>query len=869
MGLRTYHDFVLFASNVEKNEWGELVQFTVRVFASPVGEGERDEIVRLPDEAQEIPGIDQLRTRARELERRALDDDIDRQMDLGNDLAKLLLPEYARSMFLDSVQFLNPDEGLRLRLRLPKELSDLPWEYMLVRGGRGERRPTDFIALNPQISIVRHEALAIPARWFGPSPRRRLLVVMATPSGYPQLAHLPEEQRLIKEALAEVEGSEVRYAPDYGEWMETNPIPGARPAEVSAALQEGVDVFHFSGHGEFEKALGPPGAGILGAGGIVLADEANQAVPVSADRLLEMIRGHGVRLVVLGACETARRDTVYDWSSVAVSLLKGEIPAVVAMQFTVQDSLAAIFMGYFYQALAGRMTIDEAVYLGRKAIRDQTLLPRGDVPGWVPDMRDWGAPVLYMRSPGGYIFPPITDRAARKVAEGRSNRQFQLQQATWRWAERGGTASPGELADQEGRERAERLEPTQALFLLHSSVAADLPAAPWLRALREGDGERLIRSLDEPQGERPAGPEETLRILGLDPGTLADWTGEIGPVARSAVSDEESVIRRTAALALLTLSPVPAEGLERVQRALAAFKPGPGRWWRRAELRGAMADADPEVEAQNRRLAPEDRLGAWLWRVRRRALRDHQRIFATMIGGALGAGIALGAWSMLLAAAGRTPATVYFFIYSYLGAILGLSAALGVALAKPTLLLDHGEEEPPGALGRRAFVLGSAFFAAGHFSVALLNALDLSERPWLPVTGALAGVGICAALYAQPQEGRRPGASGWTLRLAAAGLIAALAQWLVYAVGADHQAASFSFGANFYFMNYRRYEIVKNWMENTPGWEQIAMTADTAAAAIVLALGTLAGLRASPGLLAWWRSAVGEGRAVPVEKEAV
>jgi hypothetical protein len=100
-------------------------------------------------------------------------------------------------------------------------------------------------------------------------------------------------------------------------------------------------------------------------------------------------------------------------------------------------------------------------------------------------------------------------------------------------------------------------------------------------------------------------------------------------------------------------------------------------------------------------------------------------------------------------------------------------------------------------------------------------------------------------------------------------LIAALAQWLVYAVGADHQAASFSFGANFYFMNYRRYEIVKNWMENTPGWEQIAMTADTAAAAIVLALGTLAGLRASPGLLAWWRSAVGEGRAVPVEKEAV
>jgi hypothetical protein len=99
-------------------------------------------------------------------------------------------------------------------------------------------------------------------------------------------------------------------------------------------------------------------------------------------------------------------------------------------------------------------------------------------------------------------------------------------------------------------------------------------------------------------------------------------------------------------------------------------------------------------------------------------------------------------------------------------------------------------------------------------------------------------------------------------------LIAALAQGLVYAVGADHPAASFSLGANFYFMNYRRYELIRSWIDSTPGWEQIVMTADTASAAVVLALGVLAGLRASPGWLAWWRSAVGGSRPDPGEQEA-
>lgn len=863
MAIRAYHDFVIFVYNVEKNEHGEVQQFTVRVFSSPVGEGEKEEVINLPDEALGISNYGHFKLRARELERRELDKDVPRQMELGDQLAKLLLPDYARQMYWGSLNWLKADEGLRLRLRLPKELSDLPWEYMLVQRLGGERKPSDFIALNPRISIVRHEALAIPAAWFEPVERRRILVAMATPEPfkkYPKLEHLPDEQRFIKEALFNVGGAVAKFEPDFGEGILEGPIPGAQLNDVSAALQEGADIFHFSGHGEFVKGVGPAGDGIIGAGGIILANENNQAVPVSADSLLEIIRGNRVRLVVLGACETARRDTVYDWSSVAVSLLKGEITAVVAMQFTVHDPLAALFMGHFYEALAGRMTIDEAVYLGRRGIREASLLEK-------PDIRDWGAPVLYLRTPGGIIFPPISDEPARINAEGRSNGRFRLHQAAFEWAERGGTASRGDLEDLEDRREELGLEPTQALLLLRSAVGADIEELPWLKELRKERGERLIRHLDDPEPESPTGPEETLRILGLEPGTLENRSKQVGPVAWSAVHHGNSFTRRTAALALMALKPSPTEGLKRVRQALSTAKRGRERWGRHAELRGAMADADPEVEKRSAKIPVLDRLGAWLWRVRRRALRDRERIIAQMAGGALGAGIGLGALRALIARVGNTDWTVEFFIYSYLGAVLGLFIALGMSLAEPTLMLGRKKTAPRAEVARRATVLGVLFFAVGHFIVAILNKLQLMERPLLPVTGVLVGIGVCVALYDQPRAGRQLGLVRWVLRLGTAMLAGALAQSIIFWLGADYEATSISFDDNFYFRFYRRHDFFRLWMESTTDWKQIVMTADTALAGLVLALGTTIGITAAPRWVVRWRNLVGKNGTVSGSKE--
>lgn len=403
MAISRYRDFVLVGDDVRKSRDGLVHSFVVRVFDSPVGQGEQKERVTLPED---------LIRQIHRLEMGQFDQDVGRQMKLGESLAGLLLPRYARRLFGESLRRLRSGEGLRLRLRLADELADIPWEYMYIQDARGERTPSSFLALDPQISIVRHEALALPGDWFEAPGARRIVVAMATPQPYDRyrkLEALPREQALIKAALADLPGVEAVFLPEQLQ-IRGDQISGATFEAVLMALTERTDILHFSGHGEFRSNPGPTFGCKLGVGGLVLADARNQAFPIAADRFAELLRGRGVRLVVLGACETGRRDGHNLWSGVAAAILKAGIPAVVAMQFSVQDTLAAVFSGAFYRALVAGLTIDEAVSIGRIAMR-------GAASATNPDSRDWGVPVLYLRAAEGRVFNPVSDEAARRAAE--------------------------------------------------------------------------------------------------------------------------------------------------------------------------------------------------------------------------------------------------------------------------------------------------------------------------------------------------------------------------------------------------------------------------------------------------------------------
>jgi hypothetical protein len=142
-------------------------------------------------------------------------------------------------------------------------------------------------------------------------------------------------------------------------------------------------------------------------GRLALEDEHGALEALPADRLCELLRSHGVRLVFLNACQSAARDPHAVWNSLAAAVLKARIPAVVAMQAKIRDDLAAAFGGAFYRALVAGYELDYAVSAGRMAMRSAA----GD------DGVDWGVPTLYARGGAARLFQPVVDESARRQAE--------------------------------------------------------------------------------------------------------------------------------------------------------------------------------------------------------------------------------------------------------------------------------------------------------------------------------------------------------------------------------------------------------------------------------------------------------------------
>lgn len=391
MDVKDYREFVLVADDVEKDESG-LHQFTVSVFSSPAGEGKRD---RRP-----VP-ID-LKAQLGKLERRALE--MDQIIALGEALADLLLPDKTRGLFVRSLDRLGPEEGLRLRLRLAPELADIPWEYMYIQRGNGEKDTTGFLALDPRISVVRHEAVPVGADMVTKPRSRRLLLALASPAeaGCDSL-DLDRELNNMKRALAGVKG------------IELDVLENATLERLNESLLRNTDVFHFAGHGNFRQTgYGQSFASTLGYGEILLIAEDGSAIPLPADQMAVNLRGKGIQLAVLGACETGRRDGQNVWSGVVAALMEVGIPAVLAMQYKIWDEAAIAFSRSLYQALSGGLSLDQAISAGRLAAFNLCHSNREDLDlgcFW----QDWGAPVFYLRSDCSFFLTATANADERKA----------------------------------------------------------------------------------------------------------------------------------------------------------------------------------------------------------------------------------------------------------------------------------------------------------------------------------------------------------------------------------------------------------------------------------------------------------------------
>jgi hypothetical protein len=310
--------------------------------------------------------------------------------ELGGALGSILFPGRVRELFDRSCLKLGRDSALRLRISaLVPELAALPWELAHVARTSGESVEGDFLALRPDVSLVRHQHTGAPAPAVDPSRKVRIVAALASPSdsGALQLPRLDvtRDRDSIQRAVQALGIDK--------DAIELQVLNNASRQSLAEALYR-ADVFHFAGHGLFEQRFSGDGQ-MVGRGEIVLEQPDGSAQRMDSGELAVLLAGARVRLAVLGACDTAKRDAYGEWSGVAPALARENVPAVVAMQLRILDVNANTFLTQLYSHVLAGDPVDEAVYAGRRAIfADRGLAGR-----------DWAVPVLYLRSSEGILFP--------------------------------------------------------------------------------------------------------------------------------------------------------------------------------------------------------------------------------------------------------------------------------------------------------------------------------------------------------------------------------------------------------------------------------------------------------------------------------
>lgn len=264
-------------------------------------------------------------------------------------------------------------------------LWQLPWEYL--HDGQ------DFLALNGRFWLTRTpyglgrlspDAAELPLR---------LLVVVSAPDDQPAL-DTEEEIGVIQQALDEaVRAGRIRV-----EYLDDASLPN-----IGATLRSfKPHILHYTGHGAYDAKNG--------RSFLALEDDDGQTVRAGIEELRPHLNdAPDLRLVVLSGCQTARTGEQDAFSGVATGLLSRDIPAVLAMQFSILDQSGIELARAFYGALAQGEPPEQALQRARLA-----LWQFKEGPGF-----DWGIPALYLRAAGLRLAPPDAPAPAAQGIEAR------------------------------------------------------------------------------------------------------------------------------------------------------------------------------------------------------------------------------------------------------------------------------------------------------------------------------------------------------------------------------------------------------------------------------------------------------------------
>ncbi|WP_421795404.1 tetratricopeptide repeat protein [Haliscomenobacter sp.] len=164
-------------------------------------------------------------------------------------------------------------------------------------------------------------------------------------------------------------------------------------ANLRQKLQENYyHILHFSGHGIYHN----------GQGYLEMEDEYSlQSELISAKEFAETLIArpeHLPGLVLLSSCQTAQGGQDSNFSGVANELLRVKVPAIVAMGWSISDSYANYFSGYFYSALANRNGLPSAFQhaIFKIRLKQNQELAQLEIPGLAAQ---WLIPQLYCCGP--------------------------------------------------------------------------------------------------------------------------------------------------------------------------------------------------------------------------------------------------------------------------------------------------------------------------------------------------------------------------------------------------------------------------------------------------------------------------------------
>ncbi|MEQ1842317.1 MAG: CHAT domain-containing protein, partial [Verrucomicrobiales bacterium] len=248
-------------------------------------------------------------------------------------------------------------------------VADMPWELAF------DRTAGTFLAC-ADVRFIRNVLSPTPTNRFpskvGPL---RILVVSAQPMGAGVLS-IEDERRGIHESF--------RPLIDAG-LVEVEVLAGASPTALHERLRyrmdgDEFDIIHFVGHGAFDIDTK--------VGTLLFEDERGRPKSVTATDFLNILRGRGIRIVFLNACETGRGEKADYNRGVAMELVRDGIPAVIANQYSVIDRSASLFSLHFYACLASGINIADATREARIALHYDGVEPM-----------DWSVPVLFTTTP--------------------------------------------------------------------------------------------------------------------------------------------------------------------------------------------------------------------------------------------------------------------------------------------------------------------------------------------------------------------------------------------------------------------------------------------------------------------------------------